>query len=446
MYYSRTLRSRRIERALACLAGIVLLTHALVAHESEQPAATAQTNPTRIPAFPELVEHQDVVTADGHRIDVRLLVGPSGSASDRIRTTAQASLERLIAWFGPLPSPRLTIVNAPWSGRASCGSSPGLVVVSSRWLQPEQDFSLERALIAGLARQPFSSFAADDSTGGAFVEGLGRFAAVRAINDTLAVRHILSVRHFGGFVPYQIRAIALARQRSDPRPFVHQFDELALPGCASAEGRVAASDERVHETTIALLSLERSIGWPALQQAMATLVERFRGRTPQPSDLMAIVADQRGGAPAPIFARALSGRTSIDGAIAAFTSEPGDERGAFRTIVRARFEPGAGTGPPDGQAVATRASAVPLTIRFADGETVSEWLDDVQRADVTLEYDSPSPAVEASIDRDATLLFDRDRANNTRVRSPRLPLTAVRRLLNWLVWLQDLALTGTALV
>jgi hypothetical protein len=179
---------------------------------------------------------------------------------------------------------------------------------------------------------------------------------------------------------------------------------------------------------------------------MATLVERFRGRTPQPADLMAIVAEQRGGAPAPIFARALSGRTSIDGAIAAFTSEPGDERGAFRTIVRARFEPGAGAGPPDGRAVATRASAVPLTIRFADGETVSEWLDDVQRADVTLEYDSPSPAVEASIDRDATLLFDRDRANNTRVRSPRLPLTAVRRLLNWLVWLQDLALTGTALV
>ena len=137
MYYSRTLRSRRIERALACLAGIVLLTDALVAHESEQPAATAQVDPSRIPAFAGLVEHQDVVNADGHRIDVRLLVGPSSGANDRIRSTAKASLERLVAWFGPFPSPALTIVDVPWSGRASCGSSPGLVVVSSRWLQPE---------------------------------------------------------------------------------------------------------------------------------------------------------------------------------------------------------------------------------------------------------------------------------------------------------------------
>ena len=444
MYYSRTLRSRRIERALACLAGIVLLTHALVAHESEQPAATAQADLSRIPAFAGLVELQDIVTADGHRIDVRLLVGPS-SGVDRIRTTTKESLERLVAWFGPPPSPHLTIVDAPWSGRASCGSSPGLVVVSSRWLQPEQDSSLERALIVGLARQPFLSFAAADSTSGAFAEGLGRFAAVRVINDTLERRHVLSVRYFGGFVPYQVRAIGLARRRSDPRPFVHQFDELASPGCATAKRHDAASDGRVAETTIALLSLERSIGWPALQQAVATLVERFRGRAPQPSDLMTIVTEQRGGAPAPIFARALSGRPSIDGAIAAFTSEPGATRGAFRTIVRARFEAGAGATPPDGQAAATNGSAVPLTIRFADGETVREWLD-VQQPDVTLEYDSPSPAVEASIDRDSTLLFDRDRANNTRVRSPRLPLTAVRRLLNWLVWLQDIALTGTALV
>ena len=44
------------------------------------------------------------------------------------------------------------------------------------------------------------------------------------------------------------------------------------------------------------------------------------------------------------------------------------------------------------------------------------------------------------------MLFDSDRRNNTRAIAPRLPIYGLRRLLNWLVWLQDAALTGTALV
>jgi hypothetical protein len=419
MYYSRTLRSRRIERALACLTAVLVLTHTLAAQA--------------IPSFPGLRERVDAVTLDEGRVELRLFLGEASpdAVNARIADTAKDALSRIVAWFGPLPTTPLTVVDAPWPHREACSSSPGVVVVSSRWLQPERDLSLERALIAALARQPFLAFAEGPAHSRIFVDGLWRFAAVRAINDTLDGRHVASVRYFGGFVPYGIRSLMLSRRRWDPRPFVHQFDELEAAGCAAPKRRETPADARVAETTVALLALERSIGWPALQQAIATLVERFRSRSPQASDLLAIVAEQRGAVP-PLFARALSAAADVDVAIEEFSSEAGDGRGAFRTMVRARVDGGDDT-------------AIPLTVRFAGGELVREWVD-LRRSQVAFEFDSPSAAVEASVDPEATILFDRDRGNNTRVRSPRLPPTAARRLLNWLMWLQDLALTGTALV
>ncbi len=88
---------------------------------------------------------------------------------------------------------------------------------------------------------------------------------------------------------------------------------------------------------------------------------------------------------------------------------------------------------------------MPLTIRFSGGAVVREQITDA-RDDIRFEYDSPTPAVQAGIDADSVMLFDRDRQNNTRTIAPRLPEYGLRRLLNWLVWLQDAALTGTALV
>jgi hypothetical protein len=86
-----------------------------------------------------------------------------------------------------------------------------------------------------------------------------------------------------------------------------------------------------------------------------------------------------------------------------------------------------------------------VSIRFEDGTSLVEsW--NGRDATVDLEYASASPAVLASVDPDATLLLDADRSNNTRNLRREVHVNGVRETLSWLVWLQDLVLTYSALV
>jgi hypothetical protein len=358
----------------------------------------------------------------------------------RIQAIAARALPRLIGWFGPLQEPSLTIADVPWTPSGRCQAAPGHVAITSRWLQPESDTGLEREVIAGLARQPFFPLGLGKDDG--FVEGMARFATVRAINDVLVGAidggQFLTDRYFGGFVPHTFRSIALSRRPWDPRPYVHQFDsgQIHLP-CVPVDGLASHADRRATGVLIALLSLERTIGWASVQSALATLVNRFAGRTPGAADLVAIISEQRG-APPPLFVAALAGPVDVDYALDELATERNPTGGTYHTVVRvqrtaAAPASGDGTWP------------VPLTIRFADGAVLREPIIDA-RDDIRFEYDSPTPAVQAAVDADSAMLFDSDRRNNTRAIAPRLPVHALRRLLNWLVWLQDAALTGTALV
>jgi hypothetical protein len=432
MYYSRTLLSRRIERAFACLAAVVFLSHTLTAGESSRSAAQPPA-----PSFNGLTEQHETLTIGDARTDLTFHVGAAADAGRRLVEITKRALPRLIAWFGPFAANPLTIADVPWTPDARCLASRGRVVVSSRWLQPESDRALERAAIAALARQPF--FAIGLGTDDGFVEGMARYAAVRAINETLEGSHPLIERFFGGFVPHRIRAIELSRRPWDTRPFVTRFDggTSGLPCVADSDDRTRI-DARAHDVMVALLSLERAIGWSANQAALATLFGRFNGRTPGAADLVAIVSEQQGSAPAGLLVAALAGHVDVDFAIDHFSTERNARGGTYRTSVRMRR-----TSPP--AASTEPAWPVPLAIHFADGTVVRERLTE-PRDEVSLEYQSPSPAVLVAIDPDAVLLFDADRRNNVRAMAPRLPMAGLRRLLNWLVWLQDAALTGTALV
>ena len=398
-------------------------------------ARTRQTGAPPVSALTGFPEHHEIVAVDDARIEVTFRLG-TGATATRIVEITKRALPRVVSWFGPLAQPSLTVAEVPWTPQGRCLASPGQVAISSRWLQPESDSGLERAVIAALARQPF--FALGLGTDDGFVEGMARYATIRAINDSLDGSQFLTERFFGGFVPHTLRPMALSRRPWDPRPFVRQFDssQAHLP-CVPADAIASPVDQRATAVMVGLLSLERATGWASLQSAMASLASRFAGRTPTAADLVAIISEQRGVPPAP-FVAALSGDAGVDYAIDELVSERNPIGGTYRTVVRARRTL---------TAASTREAAwpAPLTIRFADDGVVREPITD-SRDEVRFEYDSPLPASQASIDPDSVLLFDSDRRNNTRAMAPRLPIYGLRRLLNWLVWLQDAALTGTALV
>ena len=434
MYYSRTLLSRRIERALACLAGVLLLSHTLTAGESARASAQLPGS-SPAPALVRLIERQQTITVGDTRVDVTFRLDTRHTDARIIDITSRA-LPRLIGWFGPPPQPSMTIADAPWTPGGRCQTSAGQVTITSRWLQPESDSGLERAVIAGLARQPFFPLGLGRDDG--FVEGMARFATVRAINDSLDGSQFLTERYFGGFVPHTLRSIALSRRPWDPRPYVRQFDsrQAYLP-CVPIDGLTPEIDRRASDVMVALLSLERAIGWASVQSALATLVSRFTGRTPSAADLVSLIAEQRG-VPPQTFVAALAGHVDVDYALDELATERNATGETYRTVVRIHRAPPAA-------ALGESTWPVPLTIRFAGGALVRDQIADT-RDEIRFEYDSPTPALQGGIDADGVMLFDSDRRNNVRAVAARLPVYGLRRLLNWLVWLQDAALTGTALV
>ncbi len=380
----------------------------------------------------------------GDPVDLRFFLKPTRSAqADRIVQTTKSAWRRLCDWHGPSHIRQITVVDAPWNSGLDGVVFSGMVIVASRWLQPQRDLSLERRLIAALARQPWGALAPRTPADGWFVAGLARHTAVRAINATLEGRHYFSNRAFGGFVPVTVRALELSRSAGDPRPLVSRFDELDTP--TPGRGGETPTGRSGRQAALALLSLERAIGWPALQQALEALAGRFALKWPGPADLAAILSEQRGVEAPWIVGEGAPTSTGTDYTVHALTSEPSGQGHGFRTIVRVKrvgdVPPATGVGRASGET----SPVVPVAIRFADGREIEErW--DGRQADLALEFESAAPAVQASVDPQAVLLIDADRRNNTRSLHPHLPRAGLRRLGNWLVWLQDLVLTATALV
>ena len=72
------------------------------------------------------------------------------------------------------------------------------------------------------------------------------------------------------------------------------------------------------------------------------------------------------------------------------------------------------------------------------------WPDD--SPSISLEYTAASPLSSVQVDPEYALLLDANRANNSRnLTHPQLPNPFMRGVASWMVWLQDLLLTSSAL-
>ena len=86
-----------------------------------------------------------------------------------------------------------------------------------------------------------------------------------------------------------------------------------------------------------------------------------------------------------------------------------------------------------------------MEVRFEDGSSVLEWWD-VRDAVFTRDYEGPSRAVAASVDPEAVLLLEDNRADNSRVLDAGVNVEGVRLAVRWIVWLQDVMLSCTGLL
>lgn len=338
---------------------------------------------------------------------------------DRYVQITEAAGRRLGEWFGPLPTDMLTIEDQGWHDQAS-HVARDRVRLGTRWISPARGGSLEARLTVALARRHWQVAEVPASTD--LREGLALYSAMKILDEHYPDHHAYEARFLGGSAPFAVRSVPV----QGPRARLAQLD--ATPEAT--------------RTALALVTLERLIGWGAMQQS---LFELAGSDTAADSDVVArftaTVNAVSGRDLGWFIGQALSTSTTFDYGIDRFETaplEPGSSRYATTVVVRRL---GTATfGPVETDPLST-VDRGPLEIRvvFGDGHDIREaW--NGRTDTVTLEYESAAPAETAVIDPDAVLMLDADPTNNRRSIAT-APAHTGLWVWRWAVWMQDAILT-----
>jgi hypothetical protein len=259
-------------------------------------------------------------------------------------------------------------------------------------------------------------------------EGLNTFATARAESAAYDPHH-LARRYFGGFVPYVFTDIVLRRETDGNRLGSYRAfpkaDAQSAPSYTYFPSGTASNALSYAKTALWLNTLERRIGWPALQRSMATYFSQWTFKHPKPQDFFAAVTDRGARDLGWYFDQVYRSSDVFDYGVQDLKST--NESGIFRTSVVVRRY---------GEAI----FPVDVRVTFANGEQVNEEWSGRERWKL-YSFERHSRAVSAEVDPGRVLLLDVNYTNNSRTLAPRGREAATKWSLKWMVWLQDLLLS-----
>ena len=341
-------------------------------------------------------------------VDLRLRIDPRSDA--RATLAARRALTRLGDWLGAPPFQQLTIVPADASA-----SSRSVVAVNTPWLASARGGALESEIVIGIARQFWGVEPASAEPW--LREGLALYVAAKVLDDQFAGEHAYERRWLGGLVPYALRSVP-------------------IEGPDAQLARLPATPEAVR-TAAALFTLERYLGWAALQQALSAFAERAQTGPVTVANLFETL-DAVSGRDLRWFQDEVFHSTrTFDYGVDRLSTTPASRAASFDTsVVVRRYGDAvfAGTSQaPTGPYQST--GPLEVLVRFADGSEIRErW--DGRDGSVQYDYESRSPAVSAAIDPDRVLWLDRNPANNQRTLAD-ASRGALAWAARWSVWMQD---------
>ena len=349
----------------------------------------------------------------------------------------------LSEWLGALPQKELPLEAVPWWIRPVAEGSPAMPV-PTRWIAFRGDRSLQRSIIAGLAREHWLRAIRFDPSNHWLAGALIRYTAVRTAGRMLESDHYMTPSFFGGGITVPVRHAPLTSDPWEGKPPPITFDELETV----LEGVDGPSHGKSLRAARALQTLERYIGSPTLDAAVrAFALEARNGDRPVDVAMFTAAVERLAGRELSWFfepafretARYDYGLDPIE------TLGATDGRHRSRVVVR-RFGDAMFTGTsrtPVGDFEEGRA--LEILVRFADGTTALEHWDG--RSDRKIfEYESATPVIEATVDPRAVLLLDEHWGNNRRSLTPATQTPARQWTLLWVAWLQQIMLTTTAFV
>ena len=362
-----------------------------------------------------------------YRVEMRLLLQPEHAGQeDRHFDAAAATLRLFGEWFGAYPYDHLTIVDPAYQSGSGGMEYPTLITAGTRWLAPGRVTAPESVTIHEAGHQFWHGVVATNEFEHAWMdEGLTMFGEPR-VTEAIRQPNFLAPRFFGGFVPWVIADIALKRETNGNRLPTYRLaaeaDDQATPTFKYWPATATAMS--YDKTALWLHTLERHLGWPVLQRAMATYFDRWKFRHPRPADFFAVV-NEVSGQDLTWFFDQVRGSNTFDYAIQDLVSERSGD-GPYRTTVVAQ-RLGEATFPVD------------VVTTFEGGEQVKERWDGSARR-VIYVYDRPARAAAAQIDPQRVLLLDVNATNNSRTLQPRADEASAKWALKWMIWMQDLML------
>jgi hypothetical protein len=198
------------------------------------------------------------------------------------------------------------------------------------------------------------------------------------------------------------------------------------------------------KTALAMATLERLIGTPAMNKALRLYADRWRFKHPTTAGWITAASDATGRDLRWFFERTFFSSGTVDYAVEAATSERAKPpKGLFEGDGRLVETPPPGLASPKGWnsvvLVARRgdvAMPVDVVLRFEGGRTHRALWDGVARWKRFRVENGPK-LMEATVDASEKILLDLDRTNNGRLTTPD-PRAASRWTARAVFWMQNL--------
>jgi hypothetical protein len=361
-------------------------------------------------------------------VDMRLLLQPEHLAQEERHFAAmRATLRDYGEWYGPYPYGHITIVDPAWQSEAGGMEYPTLFTAGTRWLAPKGVIEPEGVVVHEGGHQFWYGIVATNEFEDAWMdEGFNTFSTARVIEQAFSP-YYYSRRYFDGYIPWVFPALSMPREVDGDRLAGYRAaarqDVQATPSFSYWPATGGAIT--YNKTALWLHTLERYLGWPALQRVLSTYFQRYAFKHPRPQDFFDIANQTSGRDLTWFFDQVYRGSQTFDYGVDLFRSERAD--GGYHTMVAARRY-GDGTFP------------VTVRVTFENG-TQTSWNWDGRDRWKLFVVDGDVSAATAQVDPDAVLLLDTNRTNNSAALHPKGPKAATRWALTWLVWMQDQLLT-----
>lgn len=362
-------------------------------------------------------------------VDMRLLLQPEHRGQEERHFAATAAALRYYGeWYGPYPYAHITVIDPAWQSGAGGMEYPTLFTAGTRWLAPSDVTQPEGVTVHEAGHQFWYGIVANNEFEHAWMdEGFNTFSTARTIEQAFSLNY-LAQRYFGGFVPWVFRDIPLSRatdgnRLSGYRPAARS-DDPSTPTYQYWPGTAGAIT--YNKTALWLNTLERHLGWPALQKIMSTYFQRWAFRHPRPEDFFAVANEVARRDLTWFVDEVHRGSNVFDYSLDLLRSERLGSGEYETTVVVRRL----------GEAI----FPVDVQVTFADDTARRERWDGAARWKL-YRFSGKARARQAQVDPDRVLLLDVNYTNNSRTTEPLGAAAATKWMLTWIGWAQDLLMT-----